>query len=97
MADCKIINADVLAGLAQLPDASVQCCVTSPPYWGLRDYGVAGHLRTHPPVRRRGDAEGEEQEGVGRNGSELRCQRRPPKREEATRRSERASARRPDR
>lgn len=22
-----------------LPDASVQCCVTSPPYWGLRDYG----------------------------------------------------------
>ena len=27
--------------LAQLPDASVQCVVTSPPYWGLRDYGTA--------------------------------------------------------
>ena len=27
--------------LATLPDESVQCCVTSPPYWGLRDYGTA--------------------------------------------------------
>ena len=27
-----------------LRDASVQCCVTSPPYWGLRDYGVTGQL-----------------------------------------------------
>lgn len=35
---------DVLKGLAQLSDESVQCCVTSPPYWGLRDYGVAGQI-----------------------------------------------------
>ena len=27
-----------------LADQSVHCCVTSPPYWGLRDYGVAGQL-----------------------------------------------------
>jgi DNA modification methylase len=27
--------------LRQLPDESVHCCVTSPPYWGLRDYGTA--------------------------------------------------------
>jgi DNA modification methylase len=27
-----------------IADESVQCCVTSPPYWGLRDYGVAGQL-----------------------------------------------------
>ena len=27
-----------------MPDASVDCCVTSPPYWGLRDYGVAGQI-----------------------------------------------------
>lgn len=40
----QIINADVLDGLAQLNDESVQCCVTSPPYWGLRDYGVAGQI-----------------------------------------------------
>ena len=37
----QIINADVLDGLAQLPDESVDCCITSPPYWGLRDYGTA--------------------------------------------------------
>lgn len=40
----KIINADVLAGLRGIADGSVDCCVTSPPYWGLRDYGVAGQL-----------------------------------------------------
>lgn len=39
-----IINDDVLKGLAQLETGSVQCCVTSPPYWGLRDYGVAGQI-----------------------------------------------------
>jgi DNA modification methylase len=27
-----------------MPDESVQCCVTSPPYWGLRDYNVDGQL-----------------------------------------------------
>lgn len=35
-----IIHADVMAGLRLLPDESVHCVVTSPPYWGLRDYGV---------------------------------------------------------
>lgn len=37
----RIINADVMDGLAGLSDESVHCCVTSPPYWGLRDYGTA--------------------------------------------------------
>jgi len=27
-----------------MPDESVHCCVTSPPYWGLRDYGVDGQI-----------------------------------------------------
>jgi len=40
----RIINADVLDGLAQLEDESVQCCVTSPPYFGLRCYGVEGQI-----------------------------------------------------
>lgn len=40
----KIINADVLDGLRSLPDESVHCVVTSPPYWGLRDYGVEGQI-----------------------------------------------------
>ncbi len=35
---------DVFDELAKLPDESVHCCVCSPPYWGLRDYGVAGQI-----------------------------------------------------
>jgi site-specific DNA-methyltransferase (adenine-specific) len=34
-----IHNGDCIEVLRTLPDESVQCCVTSPPYWGLRDYG----------------------------------------------------------
>jgi DNA modification methylase len=30
--------------LKTLPDNSIQCCVTSPPYWRQRDYGMAGQL-----------------------------------------------------
>jgi DNA modification methylase len=40
----RVIVADVLDGLAQLPDQSVNTCVTSPPYYGLRDYGVDGQI-----------------------------------------------------
>jgi len=36
-----ILVGDVLERLRDLPDESVQCVVTSPPYWGLRDYGTA--------------------------------------------------------
>jgi len=39
-----IYNSECLEGLKTLPDNSVHCCVTSPPYWGLRDYGVDGQL-----------------------------------------------------
>lgn len=35
-------HGDSLAVLREMPDQSVDCCVTSPPYFGLRDYGVAG-------------------------------------------------------
>lgn len=35
---------DVVEGLRSLPDEVVQCVVTSPPYWGLRDYGVGGQI-----------------------------------------------------
>ena len=44
----RIINADVMEGLRQLPDESVHCVVTSPPYWGLRDYGVDGQIGLEP-------------------------------------------------
>jgi DNA modification methylase len=39
-----IICGDALAELRRLADESVQCCVTSPPFYGLRDYGCAGQL-----------------------------------------------------
>lgn len=39
-----ILQGDALDRLRELPSESVQCCVTSPPYWGLRDYQVAGQL-----------------------------------------------------
>jgi len=42
--DHRIIQGDCLEGLRTLPDASVHCCVTSPPYWGLRDYGHDGQI-----------------------------------------------------
>lgn len=34
----------MLESLRTLPENSVHCCVTSPPYWCLRDYGVAGQM-----------------------------------------------------
>lgn len=40
----RIITADVLEGLAQLEDESVHCVVTSPPYYGLRDYNASGQI-----------------------------------------------------
>lgn len=43
-----ILNGDVLDCLRSLPDACVQCVVTSPPYWGLRDYGVEGQIGLEP-------------------------------------------------
>ena len=46
----RIINADVMDGLRQLPDDSVHCVVTSPPYWGLRDYGVEGQIGLEPTL-----------------------------------------------
>lgn len=39
--DFKIIEGDCVQTLKMLPDQSVQCCITSPPYYGLRDYGTA--------------------------------------------------------
>jgi DNA modification methylase len=40
----KIIQGDCLEVLKTFPDESINCVVTSPPYWSLRDYGVEGQL-----------------------------------------------------
>lgn len=44
----KLKQGDALKTLKQIEDDSVNCCVTSPPYWGLRDYGVDGQLGLEP-------------------------------------------------
>lgn len=40
----KIITGNAIEVLKELPDCSADCCITSPPYLGLRDYGVSGQL-----------------------------------------------------
>lgn len=42
--EMMLLQGDCLELMKTLPDKSVQTCVTSPPYWGLRDYGVEGQL-----------------------------------------------------
>lgn len=39
-----IINCDALCALRELPEESVHCCVTSPPYYALRDYGIEAQI-----------------------------------------------------
>ena len=40
----KLLQGDVLDKLSEIETGTVQTCVTSPPYWGLRDYGVEGQI-----------------------------------------------------
>lgn len=44
MPHSKILVGNVLDRIKELPDESVHCVVTSPPYWQLRDYGVVGQI-----------------------------------------------------
>ena len=44
----RILVGDARARLRELPAESVHCVVTSPPYWGLRDYGVEGAIGLEP-------------------------------------------------
>lgn len=44
----SIHTGDALRVLRTLPTESVHCCVTSPPYYGLRDYGVKGQIGLEP-------------------------------------------------
>ena len=46
----RILIGDVRERLAELPDNSAQCCVTSPPYYALRDYGVTGQIGLEPTL-----------------------------------------------
>lgn len=43
-----ILIGDCRERMKELPDKSVHCCVSSPPYFGLRDYGVDGQMGLEP-------------------------------------------------
>lgn len=50
--DLQIFTGDCREILPTLPAESVQCCVTSPPYWGLRDYNHSSQIGAEPsPVQ----------------------------------------------
>ena len=40
----RVICADALAALNALPEASIACIITSPPYWNFVDYGYEGQI-----------------------------------------------------
>ncbi|MBD9510022.1 site-specific DNA-methyltransferase [Ensifer sp. ENS10] len=47
---CTIHVGDCLDVMRAMPSGSVDCVVTSPPYWGLRDYGVEGQIGLEPTL-----------------------------------------------
>jgi DNA modification methylase len=47
----QIIHGDVRDKLAHLRDETFHCCVTSPPYWGMRDYGYDGQIGAEPRIQ----------------------------------------------
>lgn len=58
-AEQHVLCGDALDVLATLPDRSAQTCITSPPYWGLRDYGVSPRVWGSEPSCRHRWGEGE--------------------------------------
>ena len=50
--DVEIIVGDSRKVLGFFPERTFQCCVTSPPYWGLRDYGIEGQIGAEPTLER---------------------------------------------
>ena len=46
--EVKLIQGDCLEKLQSLEDSSINCVITSPPYWGLRDYGESEQLGLEP-------------------------------------------------
>lgn len=47
----KLYHSGCLNILKQMPDESIDCVVTSPPYWGLRDYSTTGQIGLEPTIQ----------------------------------------------
>lgn len=45
-----VLHGDTREIIKQIPDDTFQCVVTSPPYWGVRDYGVDGQIGAEPDI-----------------------------------------------
>ena len=70
----RLLCGDALEQLRLLEDESVQCCITSPPYWGLRDYGTGqweggdpSHEHVGMTTRTVSGGEGKQYTNVGSN------------------------------
>jgi site-specific DNA-methyltransferase (cytosine-N4-specific) len=48
--DSVLIVGDTKSALAKIPDRVFQCCVTSPPYWSLRNYHIEGQIGLEPSL-----------------------------------------------
>jgi site-specific DNA-methyltransferase (cytosine-N4-specific) len=46
-----VLHGDTREVIRRLPDNSFQCAITSPPYWGVRDYGVTGQIGAEMDLR----------------------------------------------
>ena len=46
----QVLLGDSIEVLKTLPDNSIDCCVTSPPYWNLRNYNVEGQIGNEPTM-----------------------------------------------
>lgn len=68
MNTCEIRQGDCLDLLRQMPDESVNCCITSPPYWGLRDYGTAEWDGGDAKCRHKGKMLGNNRNFIDREG-----------------------------
>ena len=68
-ADLTLYLGDALEVLRELPDESVDCCVTSPPYWGLRDYGTGEWEGGDPDCEHRQQLGGEGKASAKQNTS----------------------------
>jgi site-specific DNA-methyltransferase (adenine-specific) len=51
LTDSLVLEGDSLDVLRLLPSNSVQCAITSPPYWGLRDYNITGQIGLEPTLQ----------------------------------------------
>jgi DNA modification methylase len=64
----KILQGNCLETLSSLEEKSVNTCVTSPPYWGLRDYGTGEWVGGDPDCNHEGTVLGHNRNFVDREG-----------------------------